>query len=271
MLEKNMASDKVLPCLGEIKKCNGSADFLWDELRNPCKREGYSQGTQACQLDKIFEHIGTTNKYYVEYGFNKNTQCSGSGPNTCKLWSVHGWTGLLLDGDNENLEINLHAHYLYSTNAASILKQYNVPKELDFLSGDMDSHDYFVMDNILTHFRPRVVTTEYNMNWPEDMTLSLIDPMLRKASSNSSYTFKLEGCIWGASASALKYLMESYGYELIGVATGLDLIWGRKVSPTKCQTLEHNTLYSQLLLIMFQHRMYLAAMPYHHLTTISPL
>jgi hypothetical protein len=123
MLKKNMASDKVLPCLGKIKKCNGSADFFWDELRNPCKREGYSQGTQACQLDKIFEHIGTTNKYYVEYGFNKNTQCSGSGPNTCKLWSVHGWTGLLLDGDNENLEINLHAHYLYSTNAASILKQ----------------------------------------------------------------------------------------------------------------------------------------------------
>ena len=108
----------------------------------------------------------------------------------------------------------------------------------------MDSHDYFVMDNILTHFRPRVVTTEYNVNWPEDMTLSLIDPMLRKASSNSSCTYKFEGCIWGASASALKYLMESYGYELIGVATGLDLIWGRKVSPTKCQTLEHNTLYS---------------------------
>jgi hypothetical protein len=86
------------------------------------------------------------------------------------------------------------------------------------------------MDNILTHFRPRVVTTEYNRNWPEDMTLSQIDPKLRKELTNASYTFKFEECIWGASASALKSLMESYGYELIGVASALDLIWGRKVS-----------------------------------------
>ena len=254
-------------------KCNGSATgFLWDELHNPCKREeGYSQGTQSCQLDKIFDHIGTTNKYYVEYGFNKKTQCSGSGPNTCKLWRVHGWTGLLLDGDNENLDINLHAHYLYSTNAASILKQYSVPRELDFLSGDMDSHDYFVMDNILTHFRPRVVTTEYNRNWPEDMTLSQIDPKLRKELTNASYTFKFEECIWGASASALKSLMESYGYELIGVASALDLIWGRKVSLVNYyRTLEHDTLSSELLLIIFRHRMYSAAMPYQHLRTTNP-
>ena len=202
--------------------------FLWDELLNPCLKEGYSQGTQACQLDKIFDHIGTTNKYYVEYGFNSKKQCSGSGPNTCKLWKVHGWTGLLLDGDNENPEINLHAHYLYSTNAADVLKSHNVPEELDFLSGDMDSHDYFVMDNILKHFRPRVVTTEYNRNWPEDMTLSQIDPKLVKASSNSSDSFVFAECIWGASASALKFLMEIHGYELVGVASALDLIWGRK-------------------------------------------
>jgi hypothetical protein len=150
--------------------------FLWKELSTPCLQQGYSQGNQDCQLDKIFEHIGTTNKYYVEYGFNTKEQCSGSGPNTCKLWKVHGWSGLLLDGDNENPEINLHAHYLFGTNAADVLKMYNVPEELDFLSGDMDSHDYFVMDNILTHYRPRVVTTEYNMNWPEHMTHSFSSP-----------------------------------------------------------------------------------------------
>jgi hypothetical protein len=212
--------------------CDGSSedyDFLWNELRTPCLKQGYSQGNQDCQLDKIFEHIGTTNKYFVEYGFNTKKQCSGSGPNTCKLWKVHGWSGLLLDGDNENPEINLHAHYLYGTNAADVLNMYNVPEELDFLSGDMDSHDYFVMDNILTKYRPRVVTTEYNVNWPENMTLSQIDPKLAaKPSPNSIDSFVFAGCIWGASASALRFLMEGYGYALVGVSPDLDLIWGRK-------------------------------------------
>ena len=208
--------------------CNisrGNQDFLWNQLHTPCLREGYSQGNQDCQLDKIFEHIGTTNRYYVEYGFNTRDQCSGSGPNTCKLWKVHGWSGLLLDGDNENPSINLHAHYLYGTNAADLLKMYNVPEELDFLSGDMDSHDYFVMDNILTHYRPRVVTTEYNVNWPEGMALSQIDPKLAQ-SSNDGFVFA--GCIWGASASALRFMMGKHGYALVGVSPELDLIWGRK-------------------------------------------
>ena len=204
-------------------------EFLQRELSTPCKKQGYSQGNQDCQLDKIFEQIGTTNKYFVEYGFNTREQCSGSGPNTCKLWSQHNWTGLLLDGDNENPEINLHAHYLYGNNAADILKLYFVPEELDFLSGDMDSHDYFVMSNILEHFHPRVVTTEYNINWPKDLFMSQIDPTLVSSASGlpMDYSFKFEGCIWGASASAWKLLMEKNGYVLIGVTPGLDLIWGQ--------------------------------------------
>jgi hypothetical protein len=93
---------------------------------------------------------------------------------------------------------------------------YNVPEELDFLSGDMDSHDYFVMDNILTHYRPQVVTTEYNINWPEHMNLSQIDPQLFKSSQtqNSTYSFVFAGCmIWGASASSWRLLMLMHGYD----------------------------------------------------------
>lgn len=134
----------------------------------PCKGYRYSQGNQDCMLDTIFAKLGTTNKFFLEYGFNTKTQCTSSGPNTCKLSSIDGWNGLLLDGDNENPEINLRAHYLYGNNIVSILKKYDVPKELDFYSGDMDSHDYFVLDNALEHFRPRVITTEYNSNWSDN-------------------------------------------------------------------------------------------------------
>ena len=37
--------------------------FLRRELRTPCRKQGYSQGNQDCQLDAIFDNIGTTNKY----------------------------------------------------------------------------------------------------------------------------------------------------------------------------------------------------------------
>jgi len=150
----------------------------------------------------------------------------------------------LLDGDNENPKINLHAHFLYGNNAADILQQYEVPKEFDFLSGDMDSHDFFVMDDILEHFSPRIVTTEYNQNWPRVFMLSQVDPTLVAGGTGS---FKFEQCIWGASASSLKHLMESKGYILVGVTPGLDSFWGRQDLFVGCFDVPSFQEYEQLM------------------------
>lgn len=202
-------------------------NFIVDLLDRPCAGLGFSQGNQDCMLDTIFDNLGTTDKYFVEYGFNTNHQCSGSGPNTCKLWK-DGWTGLLLDGDNQNASINLHNHFLYQDNIVDILKQYNVPRDLDFLSSDMDSHDFFVLASILEHYQPRVVTTEYNANWPVEYAISQIDPSLSEDLWKiSKENFNFRQCIWGASASAFRQLMERHGYALIGVTPGLDLFWAR--------------------------------------------
>eukprot|EP00961_Rhodomonas_salina_P078625 1057562-Rhodomonas_salina.1 len=111
--------------------------------------------------------LGTTNKYYVEFGFNNKEQCSGSGPNTCRLWKEHSWKGLLLDGNNSNQAINLQKHWLSESNIASIFAKYNVPTNLDYLSCAMDSHDLFVMRGILSAgYRPSLITTEFITNWP---------------------------------------------------------------------------------------------------------
>ena len=212
----------------QAEECRvNNADFIVDLLDHPCAGLGFSQGNQDCMLDTIFDNLGTTEKYFVEYGFNTKHQCSGSGPNTCKLWK-DGWTGLLLDGDNQNASINLHNHFLYQDNIVDILKQYNVPRDLDFLSSDMDSHDFFVLASILEHYQPRVVTTEYNANWPVEYTISQIDPSLSEDLWNiSKENFNFRQCIWGASASAFRQLMERHGYVLIGVTPGLDLFWAK--------------------------------------------
>ena len=56
-----------------------------------------SQSYQANYIDAVMNRIEPTNRQYVEFGFNQNSQCSGSGANTCALWK-NGWSGLLLDG-----------------------------------------------------------------------------------------------------------------------------------------------------------------------------
>lgn len=186
-----------------------------------------SQGAQDIYFEQIFANIGTTNRYFVEFGFNEpNYTSGGSGANTWNLYDS-GWRGLLLDGTRENAEINLHAHYLFEQNIASILSKYKVPEELDLLSCDMDSHDIFVLRGILNAgYRPRVFTTAYNANYPLEYAITLIDPTVT-GTDVSNYDFSFKGCAWGASASALRMIAEKFGYTLIGRVGYLDLVWLR--------------------------------------------
>ena len=132
---------------------------------------------------------------------------------------------MLLDGTFQNLDINLHAHFLFADNIAPLLEKYHTPLEFDLLSCDMDSHDLFVLNAIFEGgFRPRVVTTEYNSNYPLEHAITLIDPTMIGANT-STHDFK--GCAWGASASALRIVAEKFGYTLIGVIDVLDLMWLR--------------------------------------------
>jgi len=59
------------------------------------------------QLARIFAGIGTTNRHFVEFGFNAPSFEESSGANTEALWQ-QGWHGLLLDGTRSNASINLH-------------------------------------------------------------------------------------------------------------------------------------------------------------------
>jgi len=57
------------------------------------------------------------------------------------------------------------------------VQENKVPKELNFLSCDMDSHDFWVFRAILqAGYRPRVITTEYNSNYYLNDTITLLDP-----------------------------------------------------------------------------------------------
>jgi hypothetical protein len=195
----------------------------WTEKRGP-----YSQGSQDLYLEKIFSVIHTTNKYFVEFGFNIPSYENESGANTRKLYD-EGWRGLLLDADHENAKINLKKHVLYATNIAAIFAENIVPKDFDYLSCDMDSHDLWVFRAILeAGYRPRVITTEYNSNYPITDAITLLDPTIVKNTAlPANFQFKSSQCAWGAGAKALRIVAEAHGYTMVGRVGTLDLIWMR--------------------------------------------
>ena len=122
------------------------------------ERKVFSQNKEDGILKYIFQNIQMTNRYYVGFGTE-----SGKERNTRYLQS-RGWTGLLMDGGNENQAINLHKEFITPNNIVSLFKKYNVPIKFDLLSIDIDSTDLWIWKEIGKVYHPRVVVTEFNSN-----------------------------------------------------------------------------------------------------------
>lgn len=121
---------------------------------------GNSQKGRDSLINAVFNHIGVTNKYYIEFGAYNGITFS----NTSFL-RVNGWSGLLLDPEYENDSINLHKVFLTRENVLNVFKHFKVPTEFDFLSVDIDGNDYWILKEILSVYSPRVIMTEVNVRF----------------------------------------------------------------------------------------------------------
>ena len=193
----------------------------WGLTHNAGSFRLHSQGKQDGILLYLFQHLGITNKYFVEFGFNSKTYEGGTGANTFSLWKHFGWKGLLLDGDNENKAINLHKEMITPDNIVSLFDKYRVPLEPDYVSIDIDSSDLWVFRSLIKGgYRPRVVTVEYNINHPIDSALVQAADAGVPA-TGFDYTF-------GAALKAVALVAEEMGYVLVHVVKGLDAVLVRK-------------------------------------------
>lgn len=161
----------------------------------------YSQNGEDGVISKIFDSIGLTNKFFVEFGVENGTEC-----NTRHLREKLGWSGLMMDGSHENLVINLRKEFITAENIVSLFEKYKVPIEFDFLSLDIDFNDWYVWKAISKKYSPRVVCIEYNSSHlPGEDKVVKYDP---------------NGCwdgtnYFGASYTALVNLANSIGYTIV--------------------------------------------------------
>jgi hypothetical protein len=193
-------------------------------------RYGYkstSQNDEDGILDEIFRRIGTTNRFFIEFGVE-----TGIENNTLALL-LGGWRGLWLEGDpaaqlavrdgfrsalSEGL-LQLEGGFVTAENIEDLLAKGSVPEEPDLLSIDIDGNDYWVWKAI-RRFRPRVVVIEYNAS------------LGRSARSVMQYdpTTRWDETIrFGASLGALEDLGREKGYALVGCGlTGVNAFFVRE-------------------------------------------
>ena len=182
---------------------SGGLDTSWPLFLKTAEGQVYSQWSQDGVLKYIFDHIGVTNRFFVEFGFDQNAYTFGA--NTHMLFE-QGWKGLLMDGGHENATINLHKEMISIDNIVELFEKYKVPQEPDYVSVDLDSCDIWVMKKIATAYRPRVMTIEYNSNFPAGATVAWPPTCSERWKGDKVY---------GSSVGAIFMAAEDVGYTVV--------------------------------------------------------
>lgn len=166
------------------------------------ERSWYSQNGEDGILNIIFEKIGVTNKFCVEFGVEDGREC-----NTRHLLEAAAWDGLQMDGgDHASVYGRVRKEFITAENICSLFEKYSVPKQFDLLAIDIDGNDYWVW-RAIEGYSARVVVIEYNASMlPNESKTIPYDPEFHWDGSN----------YFGASLLALAKLGRRKGYTLIG-------------------------------------------------------
>jgi hypothetical protein len=174
----------------------------------------YSQHDEDGITEEIFNRIGSTNKFFVEFGVGDGLE---NGTLYCLL---KGWGGVWIEGSAicvDAIETNfqdliksgrLKVRYSFITaeNIEQLFRELQVPDEFDLLSIDIDNNDYWVWQAI-QRYSPRVVAIEYNASFKK--TVECVVPYGPTTIWNHTNYF-------GASLKALEELGRRKGYCLVG-------------------------------------------------------
>jgi len=168
--------DRQLQVLTQLEVDNYLHEHLYNNPKyqsghylNQYEFQAFSQSGEDGIIQEIFKRIGTTNRYFVEFGVE-----DGSETNSTYLL-YQDWKGLWIDGSDKNKvaieqsfsnlikteRLKMIRDFITAENIESLFAQASVPEEFDLLSIDIDRNDYHVWKAI-TRYRPRVVIIEYN-------------------------------------------------------------------------------------------------------------
>ncbi len=173
----------------------------------------FSQSGEDGIIEEIFNRIGTTNKYFVEFGVQDGLECNST------YLLLKNWNGLWLEGSKKytkriiknfsfiiGKQLNVKNSFITAENIENIFKEQKVPQEIDLLSIDIDGNDYYVWSAI-NAYSPRVVVIEYNA------TLRPNIEWIKAYQADSVWDRTMH---FNASLKSMELLGLKKGYKLVG-------------------------------------------------------
>jgi hypothetical protein len=129
-------------------------------------------------IDKIKDSVLTLPvKYFVDIGASCYTEASES-----ELLFRNGWEGLMFECDPakfpiqeeklKNTKVKVLNTKVNPENILKILRENNVPDGF-YLTLDIDGYDFFVLDKILSEYKPSVIVSEINEKIPANIKFSV--------------------------------------------------------------------------------------------------
>jgi hypothetical protein len=173
----------------------------------------YSQNGEEAIIDNILSNCGKSTEFFVELGAGDGYHLSNG-----RNFIERGWKGIMIDADNRGNE-EVKQHKITRENVNELLELHNCPKEFDFLSIDLDGNDYWILEKILSEYRPKLVIAEFNASFPIEESKSIkYDPK-----------FSWEGdTYFGFTLKAGIKLAEKCGYKAILQHADMNLFMLRK-------------------------------------------
>lgn len=178
----------------------------------------FSQFEEDGKILYLFSVLGTTSKLFIDIGSN-----DGVNSNCANLAVNHGWHGLFVDADEKAIEIGTKFYekvpnkwslkpifkqaVITPQNVNLIIEESGFFGEIDFLSIDIDSNDYWVW-KALNKIEPKVVVIESQLTFGKRDIIVPYQNKLSKEPNQNNY--------YGASTLALVKLGKSKGYRLVG-------------------------------------------------------
>jgi len=157
--------------------------------------------------------IESTSKTVVDIGAGDGIRKS----NSYHLF-LKGWNGVGIEYGSRNAAKLANAYkYLPDVfacrcevtpfNVVNLLKVYSVQKNFGILSLDIDGNDYWVLDAVLSEFRPSLIISEYNEKIPPPIKFVV----------NYSPSRTLRHHFFGYSAAKLADLLAKHNYVLLEI------------------------------------------------------
>lgn len=182
-------------------------------------------------IKEILKHLNVKNKYCVDIGASDGLSMS----NTFSLFRS-GWRGLAVEGNGENFAkmalfygfvvklswVDFCKLIVTPENVNSIFLASQVPKDFGLLSLDIDSYEYFVLEQILRDYRPSIICVEINENIPP--------PLKFTVNWNPNFSYSGDE-FFGQSISQLNCLCEQYGYELVDLEYNNAFLIPKEINP----------------------------------------